>query len=93
MRLTRIIRYLSKTIAKPIRFMMRAWRFFKRVHRWFRPKKPSRYTSDWASVSRKYKESQSWTCEECFLDLIKPKDQHLLHVHHKNRDSLDDRSD
>ncbi len=91
MKLTRIIRYLPKAISKPIRLMMRVWRFFKRVRRWFRPKKPSRYTSDWSSVSRKYKDSQRWTCEECFLVLRKPGDQHLLHVHHKNRDSLDNR--
>lgn len=87
----KILRYLPKAIASPIRFAIRVWKFVKRVRRWFRPKKPSRYTSDWPSVSRRYKESRGWTCEECSLSLRKPGDQHLLHVHHKNRDSLDNR--
>ena len=40
------------------------------------------YTSDWATISTRYRESVNWTCEECGAYLKDHK--HYLHVHHKN---------
>ena len=40
------------------------------------------YTADWGEVSRRYKETKDFTCENCHLDLRKVSS--LLHVHHIN---------
>jgi hypothetical protein len=51
------------------------------------PSKPeSPYTRDWSSVSRKYKESRSWRCEECYVNLSDKRHRRLLHVHHRDND-------
>lgn len=45
----------------------------------------SRYTRDWATVSRKYKESRGWRCEDCGVYCGGAKgDRRLLHVHHRD---------
>jgi len=50
------------------------------------PDKESPYTRDWGSVSRKYKESRSWRCEECYVNLSDKRHRRLLHVHHRDND-------
>ncbi len=40
------------------------------------------YTADWGEVSRRYKATKNFTCENCHLDLRKVSS--LLHVHHIN---------
>ena len=40
------------------------------------------YTADWGEVARRYKETNNFTCESCYLDLRNV--PHLLHVHHIN---------
>ena len=40
------------------------------------------YPRDWDSVSRKYRESKNWECEECGKDMSNDKTK--LHTHHKN---------
>ena len=47
----------------------------------------SRYTADWASVSRRYKKSRNWTCEACEV-YCGGHETHktLLHVHHLDLD-------
>jgi len=52
------------------------------------PQPESRYTPDWSSVSRRYKESRYWTCEGCGVYCGGEGDQSLLHVHHLDLDSL-----
>lgn len=53
----------------------------------YTPAKPeSPYTRDWSSVSRKYKESRSWRCEECYVNLYEKRHRRLLHVHHRDND-------
>jgi 5-methylcytosine-specific restriction endonuclease McrA len=45
----------------------------------------SRYTRDWATVSRKYKDSRGWRCEGCGVYCGGSKgDRRLLHVHHRD---------
>lgn len=46
----------------------------------------SRYTRDWATVSRKYKESRGWRCEDCGVYCGSRGDRRLLHVHHRDLD-------
>lgn len=46
----------------------------------------SRYTRDWATVSRKYKESRGWRCEDCGVYCGSKGDRRLLHVHHRDLD-------
>lgn len=49
------------------------------------PEPESRYTRDWATVSRKYKEHRGWRCEDCGVYLGGSKaDRRLLHVHHRD---------
>jgi len=50
----------------------------------YKPTKESPYTRDWSSVSRKYKESQNWRCEECYVNLSDKRYRRLLHVHHRD---------
>lgn len=40
------------------------------------------YTADWGEVARRYKETKTFTCESCHLDLRNALS--LLHVHHIN---------
>ncbi len=49
------------------------------------PEPESKYTRDWASVSRKYKESRGWKCEDCGVYCGAAKaNRRLLHVHHRD---------
>jgi 5-methylcytosine-specific restriction endonuclease McrA len=43
------------------------------------------YTSDWGSVSNRYKKAQGWRCEHCGVYCGGPGDKPLLHVHHWDR--------
>jgi 5-methylcytosine-specific restriction endonuclease McrA len=52
------------------------------------PQPESRYTPDWSSVSRRYKEARYWTCEGCGVYCGGDGDQSLLHVHHLDLDSM-----
>src|SRR6056300_600463 len=40
------------------------------------------YTSDWGSVSNRYKKARGWRCEHCGVYCGGPGDKPLLHVHH-----------
>lgn len=42
----------------------------------------NRYPSNWMLISKRYRESKRWACEECGVNLINNKD--LLHTHHIN---------
>ena len=54
------------------------------------PVQESRYTSDWSSVARRYKEYRYWSCEVCGVYCGETAEhRRLLHVHHINLDSLD----
>ena len=45
---------------------------------------PSGYSLDWDQVSRKYRKSRRWICEECGVNLSDRGNRGLLHVHHVN---------
>ncbi len=60
---------------------------------WYTPPRKSKsswgnretnYTRDWSSVARKYKESRSWRCEKCYVNLSDKRHRRLLHVHHRD---------
>jgi hypothetical protein len=51
------------------------------------PEPESRYTHDWAKVSRKHKDAQGWRCDDCGVYCGGSKsDRRLLHVHHRDMD-------
>lgn len=47
------------------------------------------YPPDWARISIRLKHEVKWTCEGCHVKLEDSKE--LLHVHHVNRDTWDNR--
>lgn len=47
------------------------------------------YPDNFGEISRRYREKQGWTCEECGLDLSG--DEQWLHTHHKNYQRNDNR--
>lgn len=47
------------------------------------------YTPDFGIISTRFRESRSWLCENCTLDL--KNDKSFLHVHHKNGIKSDNR--
>ncbi|MDN2655395.1 HNH endonuclease [Cobetia sp. 14N.309.X.WAT.E.A4] len=49
------------------------------------------YTKDWAEVSRRYRASRNYCCEECTVDLNDY--QYLLHSHHVNANKQDNRNE
>lgn len=49
------------------------------------------YTSDWGSVSNRYKKAQGWRCEHCGVYCGGPGDRSLLHVHHWDRNPQNNR--
>ena len=62
--------------------------FFEEYKTFF-TKKPSRnessdvqYSTDWKETSRKYREENNWTCEDCNVNLHEHKN--LLDTHHMN---------
>jgi len=60
-----------------------AWSVLKWV--FDRPEESTGYTRDWATVSRRYKESQGWRCEDCGVYLGGSKEsRRLMHVHHRD---------
>jgi hypothetical protein len=48
------------------------------------PKRVTKYTQDWAQVSRAKKELYRWKCEDCGVYLGEASDRSLLHVHHQD---------
>lgn len=55
-----------------------------------RPYRP-KYTEDWRVLSNALREARAWTCSRCGTDLRRRRA--LLHVHHKNGVSTDNRLD
>ena len=49
------------------------------------------YTKDWEEISLAYRTSQSFTCEECGLQITDPFDRQYIHTHHKNGNKTDNR--
>lgn len=49
------------------------------------------YTSDWGSVSNRYKRAKGWRCEHCGVYCGGPGDKPLLHVHHWDRNPQNNR--
>lgn len=49
------------------------------------------YTGDWAEVSRRYRASRNYCCEECTVDLKEY--PYLLHSHHMNANKQDNRDE
>lgn len=47
------------------------------------------YAPNWADISKKYRQSQDWRCQSCGVSLTNH--QHLLHVHHINGVTQDNR--
>lgn len=54
------------------------------------PERATPYPKDWAKISGNVKRSVNWTCEDCKVCLTE--DKELLHVHHVNRDTYDNRA-
>jgi HNH endonuclease len=48
-----------------------------------------KYAKNWSTIARKYKESRNWTCQKCLIYLGSKEHKRLLHVHHINRNSMD----
>ena len=51
------------------------------------------YVSGWSHKSDSVKKKRNWRCEECHVKLSAPNHRHLLHVHHKNGVTWDNRSE
>lgn len=49
------------------------------------------YTRDWDNISREYRESHSYTCEECGLKIDDLFDRQYIHVHHIDANKLNNR--
>ena len=47
------------------------------------------YTKDWETISREYRESHNFTCEECGITIEDPFDRQFIQVHHINGDKTD----
>ena len=47
------------------------------------------YTKDWEKISREYRESHNYTCEECGITIEDPFDRQFIQVHHINGDKTD----
>ena len=47
------------------------------------------YTKEWETVSRNYRESHNYTCEECGITIDDPFDRQFIQVHHINGDKTD----
>ncbi|MDO4801977.1 MAG: hypothetical protein Q4A15_07400 [Prevotellaceae bacterium] len=46
------------------------------------------YTRDWEAISREYRESHNYTCEECGLSIDNIFDRQYMHVHHIDANKL-----
>ena len=62
---------------------------FKRKPKYKASQNKSTYTDDWAELSRTYRESAKWKCEQCKINLRDHKS--LLHCHHINGVKQDNR--
>lgn len=51
------------------------------------------YTKDWETISREYRESHNFTCEECGITIEDPFDRQFIQVHHKNGDKTDNNTE
>lgn len=47
------------------------------------------YIKDWEKISREYRESHNYTCEECGITIEDPFDRQFIQVHHINGDKTD----
>lgn len=47
------------------------------------------YTKDWEKISREFRESHNYTCEECGITIENPFDRQFIQVHHINGDKTD----
>lgn len=56
--------------------------FFKYKPKYGAGKVKSKYTDNWSEVSIRYRDSVSWVCENCNIDLTQYAE--LLHTHHIN---------
>lgn len=46
------------------------------------------YTKDWETISRKYREKNDYTCEECGLKIENAFNRQYIHVHHLDKNKL-----
>ena len=51
------------------------------------------YTRNWEQISKAYRSLKDFTCERCSLKITNIFDQHFIHVHHKNGNKLDNRTE
>ena len=64
---------------------------FKRLPRHHASSSQKGYSEDWKTISRATRLRYDYICQHCFVDLSS--DKKLLHVHHKNGEKSDNRSD
>lgn len=58
--------------------------FYNRPDKNSSSKVSSTYVKNWGRISKDYRASRSWCCEECSVDLSEKKHRKLLHTHHIN---------
>lgn len=49
------------------------------------------YTLNWQDISTAFRKRQHYTCEKCGVHITNRQDYQYMHVHHINRDKLDNR--
>lgn len=54
---------------------------------------PGGYPRNWNRIHKLYKESRDWTCEDCGVILIEGRHRGLLHCHHRNGVTADNRQE
>ena len=96
------IRLVCNIILAPFRFIANlfpnpqprnnTYRYLPQPIKETREDKEDKYAKNWSSISRKYKESKDWTCQTCLIYLGRKEHRRLLHVHHINRNSMDNSS-
>nr|DAI94768.1 MAG TPA: NinG recombination protein [Caudoviricetes sp.] len=50
------------------------------------------YTKDWEQISKTYRETHDYTCENCGIHITDPFDQQYIHTHHRNARKTDNRT-
>lgn len=51
------------------------------------------YTRDWDEISKAYREEHQYTCEKCGLKIEDTYDRQYIHVHHIDKNKLNNRKD
>lgn len=46
----------------------------------------TKYAEDWANISKRFRGSKNWICEECRVNCSDPEKRKYLHAHHINGD-------